>query len=266
MKFIIAVVALSTFQCILGNVIPFPETILEGTEYGDKVQGDLILTAEQFDAMYNNSTKAGKTGLLSSSYRWPKNSAGYVQVPYTFRASSGFTQSEKNVIISGMQEIQKYTCVRFIQRTSQADYVEIINDSGCWSYLGRRGGKQSLSLMRNVNGYGCVWKATAMHELIHALGYTHMQNRFDRDSYVKVYLENVTPDARHNFDKVNPSYYGNFNTAYDLNSIMHYGRKSFSSNGRDVIVPYDGSKINVIGQAQKLSSGDIARIKNMYQC
>ncbi|CRK90139.1 CLUMA_CG003855, isoform A [Clunio marinus] len=262
MKFIIAVVALSTFQCILGNVIPFPETIPEGTEYGDKVQDDLILTAEQFDAMYNNSTKAGKTGILSTRYRWPKNSAGYVQVPYTFRASSGFTQSEKNVIISGMQEIQTYTCVRFIQRTNQADYVEIINDSGCWSYLGRRGGKQSLSLKR----YGCVTKGISMHEFIHALGYDHMHNRVDRDSYVKLYLQNVTPSYRYAFDKVNPSYYGNFNTAYDLNSIMHYGRKSFSSNGRDVIVPYDGSKINVIGQRQRLSSGDIARIKNMYQC
>ncbi|CRK92007.1 CLUMA_CG005587, isoform A [Clunio marinus] len=262
MKFLITLVGLSIFQCVLGNAIPNSE----GAEYGDKVQGDLVVTNEQFNEMYNPSMRSGRTGLLSTNYRWPKNSAGQVEVPYTFRSSSGFTTSQQNVIISGMQEIEKYTCVRFIKRTNQVDYVEIISDSGCWSYLGRRGGQQTLSLQRNVNGYGCVWKGTAIHEFIHALGYTHMQNHIDRDKYVKVYLENVSSSQRHNFEKVTSSSHGNFNTEYDIESIMHYGSTAFSSNGKYVMLPYDSSKLSVMGQRERLSSGDIARIKNMYQC
>jgi Astacin (Peptidase family M12A) len=102
---------------------------------------------------------------------------------------------------------------------------------------------------------------------------------------VKIYLENVNPNQVSNFNKVDPADHNNFGTPYDyrkhyfqqfihiycdhfsvsLVSIMHYPRQAFSKNGRDTIVPLDESFLNRIG-ASELSSGDVARIKNMYQC
>jgi choriolysin H len=175
---------------------------------------------------------------------------------FTFAANSN-----KKVVLEGLREIENHTCIRFVRRTYQSDYVQIINDDGCYSPLGRTGGKQQLSLSRG----GCVYKGTVMHEFIHALGYHHMHNHIDRDKYVTVYIENVDPDMAFNFDKVDPAVFGNFNTTYDYLSVMHYPKWAFSNNGKDTMVPTDISYLDKIG-ASELTDGDIARINNMYEC
>lgn len=38
-----------------------------------------------------------------------------------------------------MDEIQLKTCIRFVERTNQADFVEIFAGNGCWSAVGRNG-------------------------------------------------------------------------------------------------------------------------------
>lgn len=58
----------------------------------------------------------------------------------------------------------------------------------CWSYVGRRGGKQVLSLQRQ----GCVYHSTVQHELLHALGFNHEQTRSDRDNHIRVQWENIS--------------------------------------------------------------------------
>ena len=40
---------------------------------------------------------------------------------------------------------------------------------------------------------------------MHALGIWHEQMRPDRDQYVKILFENVKPEHKHNFDKLNRS-------------------------------------------------------------
>ena len=55
---------------------------------------------------------------------------------------------------------------RMVPRTSQRDYVTVIKDGGCYSYVGRIGGPQKLSLDR-----GCLYDVgTSMHEFMHAIG------------------------------------------------------------------------------------------------
>lgn len=42
----------------------------------------------------------------------------------------------------------------------------------CWSYVGRIGGKQDISI-----GSGCGFKGTVIHEILHALGFFHEHTR-----------------------------------------------------------------------------------------
>ena len=57
----------------------------------------------------------------------------------------------------------------------------------CWSYVGRRGGEQVVSLARS----GCVYHQVVQHELLHALGFNHEQCRSDRDSHVRILYQNI---------------------------------------------------------------------------
>ena len=57
----------------------------------------------------------------------------------------------------------------------------------CWSYVGRRGGEQVVSLARS----GCVYHQVVQHELLHALGFNHEQTRSDRDSHVRIIYQNI---------------------------------------------------------------------------
>lgn len=60
---------------------------------------------------------------------------------------------------------------------------------GCWSYIGRQGGKQDVNIQ--PGNTGCVYKGIIAHELIHAIGYFHEQSRTDRDKYVTIHWGNI---------------------------------------------------------------------------
>lgn len=59
----------------------------------------------------------------------------------------------------------------------------------CFSFVGRRGRGQTVSLSRQ----GCVFQQIIQHELLHALGFNHEQTRSDRDQHVRILLQNVIP-------------------------------------------------------------------------
>lgn len=161
-----------------------------------------------------------------------------------------------------MNDIEKHTCVRFIERTNQVDYVFVYDGEGCWSHMGKIGDKQDLSLQKN----GCFGRGTIIHELIHALGYDHMHSHADRDKFIEIQWSNIQRDAISNFDKVDPEKFSNFNTNYDLYSVMHYDKTAFSRNGKATIVPKNRRYRNIIGQREGLSVGDAKRVNNMYNC
>lgn len=124
---------------------------------------------------------------------------------------------------------------------------------------------QQLSLAHGSSGT-CVTHGIVMHELLHTLGIYHMQSATNRDQFVRINLENVQPGMEHNFLRYESSHISMFSTSYDYESIMHYGRNSFSRNGRETITTLNSSFTNRIGQRNQLSSGDVARIRNMYSC
>uniref|UniRef100_A0A8C2DTS7 Metalloendopeptidase n=1 Tax=Cyprinus carpio TaxID=7962 RepID=A0A8C2DTS7_CYPCA len=128
---------------------------------------------------------------------WKKNSNNIVEVPYI--VSSEFSNYDRSVIANAMSTFHSKTCIRFVPRSTQADYISIENKDGCFSSLGRTGGKQVVSFSRQ----GCVYNGIVQHELNHALGFYHEQTRSDRDQYVKINWENISPDMAYNFQKQN---------------------------------------------------------------
>lgn len=61
------------------------------------------------------------------------------------------------------------------------------------------------------------------HEFGHALGFHHEQTRPDRDQYVQILEQNITPKNRFNFDKYNWKMINAYDVPYDYESVMHYG-------------------------------------------
>jgi len=83
------------------------------------------------------------------------------------------------------------TCIKFRPyRRGDKDYVYILyNMTGCASFVGRQGGAQVITLERdNCFEYGLI-----AHELLHAIGLTHMHDNFNRDEYIYVNFSNVEP-------------------------------------------------------------------------
>ncbi|HJD79977.1 M12 family metallopeptidase [Kitasatospora aureofaciens] len=64
----------------------------------------------------------------------------------------------------------------------------------------------------------------------HTVGLHHEQERPDRDTYIKVSLEDIKPADKRNFQIQKTE--STFGTAYDYASITHYGPKSPSSASR----------------------------------
>jgi len=161
-----------------------------------------------------------------------------------------------------MNYLEKYTCIRFVERDNSKDFIYIYSGDGCNSYLGKRGGNQTLSLQKN----GCLSRGTIIHELIHALGYDHMQNHAERNSHIVIVWDNIDAADYPKFKRVDSTQFGNFGTPYDYYSVMHFDKFAFSKNDKATVLPKNSQYNHVIGQRITMSKGDQERINNMYKC
>uniref|UniRef100_UPI00398EF6E7 hatching enzyme 1.2-like isoform X9 n=1 Tax=Pristiophorus japonicus TaxID=55135 RepID=UPI00398EF6E7 len=189
---------------------------------------------------------------------WPSSINKKIYVPYTFR--SNYNKAQQAVITASMYEFEVLTCVRFKYRTREITYLQLIDGTGCWSYVGP--GKeraQELSLQKPH----CVHIGIIQHQLMHALGFHHENSRTDRDDHIEVKMENIKKGSENNF-KAQKS--NNLVTAYDYGSIMHYGRYVFSkSPDLPTIVPKPDGNVDV-GQLMGFSETDVLKINKMYHC
>ncbi|XP_013876647.1 high choriolytic enzyme 1 [Austrofundulus limnaeus] len=193
----------------------------------------------------------------SNGCMWGKWTDGNVYIPYYI--TNHFSDREKAIIIRGLESFTSFSCIRFRpSRTTDTDWLSIESQNGCWSYVGRRGGKQVVSLARS----GCLYHNTVQHELLHALGFNHEQTRSDRDSYIRVLLENVQSGMEHNFRKIATLNQG---TPYDYNSVMQYHRYAFSKNNQPTMVPIPDPNVSM-GNAKEMSRYDIERLNKLYKC
>ncbi|XP_071970499.1 astacin-like metalloendopeptidase [Engystomops pustulosus] len=221
----------------------------------EKMNKESVRTLHQGD-IAGKGGRSAITCTAGNSCFWPKGSNGVVSIPYTLDPQ--FSDSDRAAIARAMMEFTSLTCINFLPRTREADYLNIISDYGCWSELGRSGGRQDVSLNRE----GCLLHGVIQHELNHAMGFEHEHSRSDRDSYIKILWGNITAGYNTSFAKTNTN---NLGLEYDYSSVMHYGKFAFSISNYQTIRPIPDNSVT-IGQRIGLSNLDVAKINRLYKC
>lgn len=83
--------------------------------------------------------------------------------------------------------------------------------------------------------------------------------------YLETILTLFFSGKEHNFNKYNLDRIDYLNEVYDTESIMHYGRNSFSIGGKPTIRAI-GDPDKPLGQRNGFSKTDIAQINALYDC
>jgi hypothetical protein len=105
-----------------------------------------------------------------------------------------------------------------------------------------------------------------MHEIGHAVGLVHEQQRRDRNSFVRILTKNIEEDRKGNF-RMYPERSGMDVGSYDYDSIMHYGARAFGiqdSAGRRRTTVQPKRPGASIGQRFALNRGDVNTVFHIY--
>ncbi|CAJ0580246.1 unnamed protein product, partial [Mesorhabditis spiculigera] len=216
-----------------------------------KYQGDIdvnpqLIQSAQGQVFYN--------ALKNKQLRWPEGVIPYVM-------DTAFLPNEARTIERAFNSYHRATCIRFEPRDGEGDYLNIVKGYGCYSQVGRTGGKQEISL-----GRGCLFHEIIVHELMHSVGFWHEHSRADRDDHIKIVWDNILPGMKSQFDKVAASLQDLQGEKYDYLSIMHYDSTAFSRNGKNTIETVEDGFTEMIGSANDLSKNDVIKINKLYQC
>lgn len=92
------------------------------------------------------SDSVARNAVINQRRVWDK-----AVVPYTI--SSEYSSYSRSQIAKAMDEYAQKTCIQFTPRQNEVDYIYIFPDDGCYSMVGKSGGRQTVSL-----GSGCVQK------------------------------------------------------------------------------------------------------------
>ena len=240
------------------------------------IQGDMILgPVEKF-----SQAGSDKATFFTNSKQWT-----WAIVP--FEIPDDFPEKKK--VLAAVEEFNQKTEIQFRPRESgDKNWITFqlypaplpgkedpfLNVGGDSQY-GRRSsaGEQRVRL----NRYGHFSTGTIIHELCHALGQGHEQNRQNRNDFVEIHKENIARDSHGDipdvtaaqFDILNPG--KDYNEIYDFDSISHYPQGAFAASGKATIVAKDSlAKGTYVGNPKKfgnkehLSIGDIQGLNGVY--
>ncbi|KAG1672680.1 Blastula protease 10 [Nymphon striatum] len=190
---------------------------------------------------------------------WPE-----ADIPFVI--DENLKQTFQDSIRKAIRHWQENTCIKFIDETnnllfnSSDDHVLFTGSSkGCFSEIGRFGGRQRLNL-----GHGCSKVEVIIHEIGHVVGLIHEQSRSDRDNYVSILSQNIQKSYRENFAKSAHSK----DFPYDYLSIMHYDYNAFSRNifQYNTLLSVDPNHQYIMGTSKTLSFMDKKFVNMAYKC
>lgn len=155
-------------------------------------------------------------------------------------------------------EIFKDSPIHFVALTDQTDAIVFEEKKGtCKSYVGKVGGLQPIWI-----GADCS-AADIAHEILHALGFIHEQNRVDRDSFVEIVWDNIKEEYKYNFEMLPESFMKvSGSTGFDFNSLMIYPSNSFAKNNG--LITIKAKQNSQIKPSLSLSPSDLERLRKFY--
>ena len=216
--------------------------IMEGDiDLGTVTEQGAIAGLRQIDG----STSHSNTNLIFGA-QWPSSTIFYAKPSFNVSA-----------IVDAVNDISAKTHVKFVQLPGVIPGLAMIQFTLSFdpdvssSPVGYQGGVQSIQIWPTHG------KSVVEHEVLHALGMWHEQQRIDRDIFINLNLGCVPINRWHNFDKA-----GLPIGAYDFSSIMHYDSFAFSFiPGCATMTKKNG---DTFSRSQALSTGDIASLNILY--
>ena len=172
----------------------------------------------------------------------------------------------RSLFARALAEYELRTVVRFRPQQAGDTHTVVIQNGDGTRCDSNAVGSERSSITINL---GWCWNdySAHMHELAHAIGVWHEQQRFDRGTYLNV-------GATSNADTANWAVLGfeddretSNGVPYDFGSVMHYplttaaGDVSFTAAGRAL---WQGQGSPSIGNAATISMGDVLTIDTMY--
>jgi len=228
-------------------------------EEGLLFEGDMELNPQQRMAIQEQLSKSKNQFAAIKTGLWLNNNRAETIKYYIDPKIAGATK----YINQAVAEYHGKTCIRFqkVSRKPSGSHIYFTTGSGCSSPVGKQRSGNSIRLAQ-----GCWRKGTIAHEIGHSLGFFHEQSRPDRDNYVEILYSNIEEAKKSNFAKYGLTRIDSRGFAYDMDSMMHYGGKFFSRNGKITIRTKNSRWQNKIGQRRGMSTGDVAQLKSMYHC
>jgi astacin len=219
-------------------------------------QGDIILgRAEEMENFRKAQAGGQRAARPRSVYVPGANNARLwpnATIYYTMEADVPVQQN----LLSAIDYWNTIAPFKILPRTAEPNYVtfrRIVVDAACSSSVGMVGGQQFVGVTSLCS------VGAAIHELGHAFGLLHEQERADRDAFVTVLFENIDKRFWSNFYQSTNSVDKGY---YDYDSIEHYSVTGFGRNFGDTISTVPPGI--PIGQRAGLSAGDVDAITRIY--